>query len=126
MKPFDFPLFADENIDPAVIDALLKQKLNIVSTVTEGLAGHADVEILRRARADGRVVLTHDGDFGTLAIRAVEPYVGIIYLRPGHISARFVLEIINAIQCANLDVSVPFIVIAERKSGAIRLRVRQA
>jgi predicted nuclease of predicted toxin-antitoxin system len=34
-------------------------------------------------------VLTRDGDFGTLAIHAGEPVTGIVYLRPGHISALF-------------------------------------
>jgi hypothetical protein len=35
------------------------------------------------------VLLTHDIDFGGVAILAVEPYIGIVYRRPGHISAEF-------------------------------------
>lgn len=88
MSLFGFALLADENIHPEVVRALAERETNVVSVAQIDLAGADDRSILARARAEERVVLTHDRDFGTLAIRAGEPFFGIvtcapaIYLRP--------------------------------------------
>lgn len=60
MRALDRPLLADENISPEVVSALRQQGLDVRSAVEEGLAGRDDAEILRRAHAESRVVLTHD------------------------------------------------------------------
>jgi predicted nuclease of predicted toxin-antitoxin system len=90
----------------------------------EGLRGSSDLDVLRRARTQGRVVLTHDRDFGELVVHAGEPYIGIVFLRPGHISVSFVEKIIAAIESTTADVEPPFLVVAERRSDVVRIRVR--
>lgn len=82
MKPFEFPLLADENVHHAVVQVLRDEGNDIVTVRDEGLTGASDVAVLQRAVAQGRVILTHDSDFGTLALRSGEPFVGIIFLRP--------------------------------------------
>lgn len=124
MKPIDFPLLADENIHPDVVAGLLARGRDIVSVAQEGLTGGADATVLRHAHAAGRVVLTHDADFGTLALRDGEPVIGVIYLRPGHIRAEFVLETIAAVESLDVDVQPPFIIVAERKEDTVRVRLR--
>ena len=91
----------------------------------EALTGSQDIDILRRAHELGCAVLTHDSDFGKLAVLSGESIVGIIYLRPGHISAAFVLETIAAIDSQDEDVEPPFIVVAERRGELVRVRVRR-
>jgi predicted nuclease of predicted toxin-antitoxin system len=59
MKPLGFPLLADENIHPDVVQALADQGKDIRSVQSEGLAGRRDVVILRHALPRGWVVLTH-------------------------------------------------------------------
>ena len=98
----------------------------IVSVRAEGLAGRQDREILRHAHGRGWVVVTHDSDFGSLAIRIGEPYTGIIYLRPGHIAPSFVLKMLEALETASLDAVPPFLVVAERREEIIRVRLRSA
>ncbi|HEY3359528.1 MAG TPA: hypothetical protein VGQ83_40125 [Polyangia bacterium] len=49
----------------------------------------------------------------------------ILYLRPGHIGARFVLDVVAAVESLELDVNPPFVVVAERKDQGVRVRVRQ-
>jgi predicted nuclease of predicted toxin-antitoxin system len=61
------------------------------------LAGQTDPQILRYAQAVGRVVLTHDSDFGWVVIAQDQTIFGIIYLRPGHIKPDFTIETIRAI-----------------------------
>lgn len=124
MKPLQFPLFADENIHPDVVRVLAEEGHRITSVIREGLGGRADLEVLRHAHSQGCVVLTHDSDFGKLVMGAGEPFTGIIYLRPGHISSGFVLEIVHAIESVITSVEPPFIVVAERKGDAVKIRMR--
>jgi predicted nuclease of predicted toxin-antitoxin system len=124
MRPFDLALFADENIPPDLIGRLRDQGKDVRSVHDEGLVGATDVAILEHARRQRRVVVTHDSDFGRLAIHAGEPYVGIVYLRPGHISADFTWNTILAIQSTVESVEPPFIVVAEQRGAVVRIRVR--
>ena len=124
MRPLDLALFADENIHPDLIRRLRDQGKDVRSVHDDSLAGASDVAILHHAREQSRVVLTHDRDFGTLAIHAGEPYYGIVYLRPGHISADFTWRTIEAIESTVESVEPPFIVVAERRGDTVRIRVR--
>jgi predicted nuclease of predicted toxin-antitoxin system len=125
MKPLDWPLLADENIHPEVIEDLRARGKDVRSILGIGV-GLQDIDVLRFATAERRVVLTHDSDFGTLAFSEGEPFVGIIYLRPGHISASFVLGTIRAIETADVDAEEPFVLVAERRGDNVRLRLRAA
>jgi predicted nuclease of predicted toxin-antitoxin system len=98
---------------------------NDVRTVgDEGLLGSDDMAILRCAHAARRVVLTHDSDFGKLAIQTGEAYTGILFLRPGHIVPEFVLSALAALEASSIVVTPPFIVVVERKDDQVRVRVR--
>ncbi len=82
----------------------------------------ADFDLLERATNQGRVVVTH----GRSAIRTGTAFVGIIYLRPGHISAAFVLAVIDALRGSTVEVQPPSIVVAERQQSTIRVRANSA
>lgn len=125
MRPLGLPILADENIHPGVVAALRERGCDVRTVLDVGLGGAADVAVLRAARAEARIVLTHDADFGALALRSGEPIVGIVYLRPGHIEPRAVLETIDAVQARDLGVAPPFIVVAERRGDVVRVRARQ-
>lgn len=127
MKPLDFPLLADENIHPDVnvIAYLRQQECDVLSVVEDNLIGQSDRAVLCAAYSDGRVVLTHDSDFGTLVITQDEPFVGIVYLRPGHIRAEFTIQTLRTINAQPLDVHPSFILVAEQKDQTVRIRTRQ-
>jgi predicted nuclease of predicted toxin-antitoxin system len=80
--------------------------------------------MLRRTVAEDRVVVSHDHDFGTLAVLAGEPIIGIVYLRPGHIDPTFTKATIQVILQTNPDISAPFILVAQRKALHVTMRVR--
>jgi predicted nuclease of predicted toxin-antitoxin system len=124
VRVLEFPLLADENIHPGVIQGLRSRGRDVRTVAEEGLQGRDDPDILRRAHSQGRVVMTHDSDFGALAIRAGEPLVGIVFLRPGHISSLVVLEMLDAIDAETPAVVAPFLAIAQRAGRTIRVRVR--
>ncbi len=84
------------------------------------------IEPFSQAVSQGRIVVTHDLAFGRSALQSGASFVGIVYLRPGHISGTFVLRVVDALRDANLDVQPPFVVVAERRETAVRVRVRVA
>ena len=125
MKLTEYSILADENIQPAVIAFLREQGLDVFSFPEQGKFGLSDADILRFAVETNRIVLTHDSDFGGLVILNEQSFVGIVYLRPGHIQAEFVVETIKTVFEQVEDVHVPFIVVAERSGENVRIRVRQ-
>lgn len=126
MKPLDFPLLVDENIAPDVVAGLRARGFDVRTAWDEHLIGHPDAHVLEHATSPDRVVMTHDVAFGRSAIRTGTSFVGIIYLRPGHISATFVLAVVDALHESTVEVQPPFIVVAERQQSAVRVRARTA
>ena len=68
--------------------------------------------------------MTHDSDFGGMAVFGAR-FIGIIYLRPGHIQAYFTVKTLKAIRDNAPDVTPPFILVAERTGDTVKIRVRQ-
>ncbi len=124
MKALDFPLLADENVHPDVIAFLRETGLDVDSIAEQGKFGLPDTQVLEQATEVGRVVLTHDSDFGGLALLGAK-FIGIIYLRPGHIKADFTIKTLQAIRDHAPDVTSPFILVAERIGDTVKIRVRQ-
>jgi len=72
---------ADENVAPRVVDALRKEKFDVLSVFEEKLSGTSDEKILKMTQKEKRVVLTHDKDFGNLIRQPYQPHCGVILLR---------------------------------------------
>ncbi len=124
MKPLDYPLLADENIHPGVIAFLRQTGLDVASIAEQEQFGLPDANVLKQAADSGKVVLTHDRDFGGLALLGAK-FVGVIYLRPGHIQADFTIKTLQSIRDNAPDVAPPFILVAERTGDTVKIRVRQ-
>ncbi len=125
MKLFDFPFLADENVHPDVVAYMHNKEMRVQTASEVGLMGQPDTVVLQFAHQNGLVVLTHDSDFGTLAIARQKPIIGILFLRPGHIQAEFTTATIDVLLSSELKVEVPFIVTAVRKHKTVRTRVRK-
>lgn len=125
MNPLAFALLTDENISPDVVAALRERGLDVRTVIQLGLAGEADAAVLKCAASLNRVVVTHDADFGLLAVRQGVPFVGVVFLRPGHINSAFVLEIIDTLRSADIDAVPPFLVVAEHRRNRISIRLRR-
>lgn len=76
-----FRFLADENIAPRVIDALKKEKFNVLSVYEKGLSAAPDEKILKTAQKEKRIILTHDKDFGNLVRQSYQSHGGVILLR---------------------------------------------
>lgn len=124
MRALDFPLLADENVHPNVIAFLREAGLDIESVAEQGKFGLPDTRVLQQATEAGRVVLAQDSDFGGLALMGAQ-FIGIIYVRPGHIHADFTIKTLEAIRDNAPEVTPPFILVAERTGDTVKIRVRQ-
>lgn len=121
-----FALLADENIHPGVVAFLRATGIDVASVADDpSLAGSPDDFILQKAYEQQRVVLTHDADFGALAVAGFRPTIGIVFLRPGHIDPAFTIETLRYVLSRNIDLKPPFVLVAVREEGSIRVRVRQ-
>jgi predicted nuclease of predicted toxin-antitoxin system len=72
----------DEHVPTAVAEALRRRGIDAVTTAEAGLLGASDVEQLRQAAANGRVLVTHDPDYLRLHQRGFS-HAGIAYCRQG-------------------------------------------
>lgn len=68
MKLHDIRILTDENISPKVKAFLRQYGLDILDTKEQQWFGKDDEDLLSIAYQEQRFVLTHDSDFGTLAI----------------------------------------------------------
>ena len=114
------PLVADMDIAAPVVHFLRAQGVDVLSAREEGWGDLTDSQILARAHAMTRFVLTHDSDFGTLAVHRGEAITGIVYLRPGGRPPAEVMADVQALTAAEIDWTPP--VIAVYRAGRLRIR----
>jgi predicted nuclease of predicted toxin-antitoxin system len=124
LRLHDFGLLADENVNPHVVEYLRERGLDVLDVKETLLVGRPDVELIKVALAENRVIVTHDRDFGRLAVASLEPMVGILFLRPGHKDASFTIGMLEAVLSTELEVTPPFILVAVRTQSGISIRVR--
>ena len=74
-------LLAEEDISPKVVAFLRSHGIDVLDSKEQGWQGRSDDELLETACREDRWVLTHDTDFGTLAIHENKPFIGIVFLR---------------------------------------------
>lgn len=125
MKLINYAFLTDENINPIIVQALRHRGCDVFDVVEQRLNGNDDTFLLSLATKLNRVVLTHDSDFGTLVIADGKPFIGIVYLKPGHIIPQFTLQSLEAIFTEIDFIENPFIIVAKHNGITTKVRVRQ-
>jgi predicted nuclease of predicted toxin-antitoxin system len=125
LKLHDFSFLTDENINPAVVASLRARGYDVLDVREEGWCGAEDATLLRFACSSNRVVVTHDSDFGGLSVARLEPVVGIVFLRPGHIDPKFTLDALDLLFKQDIEVSPPFLIVAKRTGSEVTIRLRR-
>ena len=77
-KHMSIKLYTDEHVVPAVVNALRKQGLDILTAQEAQMLNAPDEEHLRFAISQGRSIFTQDADFLRLHARQIK-HRGIIY-----------------------------------------------
>ncbi len=72
----------DEHCPDAIAHGLRRIGIDVTTTAEAGLLGAIDESQIRHAHSQGRVILTGDEDYLSLAARGV-PHAGVVYLGRG-------------------------------------------
>ena len=112
-------LCANENI-PGDCVVLLRQRGHDVLWIRESAPGLSDNEVLARARAESRLLLTFDKEFGELAFRhGAKASQGIILFRISMPSPALTAEKVAAVLDSRKDWKNKFTVVDNR---TVRMR----
>jgi predicted nuclease of predicted toxin-antitoxin system len=114
-------LLTDENISPKVVSFFRANGFDVYDVKESGLQGTTDLNLLSLANKQLRFVVTHDSDFGTLAINNNHPCYGIIYLRLKLPTAENVILTLTVLYRMNPDFQPGSLVVLDEH----RMRVRQ-
>lgn len=84
-------LVADENVPKPLIDRL-RADGHVVVAISEIDAGIPDLSVMAASNARQLVLITHDRDFGELAVGQGLPITGVILLETERLSLRAQIE----------------------------------
>jgi predicted nuclease of predicted toxin-antitoxin system len=115
-------LVANENLPAAVVEGLRAAGHGVL-WIRESFPGISDVEVMEKARASGRVLITFDKDFGELVFRhGLRGATGIILLRLPQPSPSELAVLVTAILDSRDDWAGHFAVVSSERIRMIRLR----
>ena len=81
--------YMDEHLPSAITVGLKSRGIDVLTALEDGHTGDPDADLLRRATALGRVVVTFDVDFlreASILANAHENFAGVIYMNPNTIT----------------------------------------
>lgn len=91
--PTEIRYHLDEHVATAVASGLRRRGIDVTTTAEADLLGADDPDHLALALREGRVVVTHDSDFLSLA-RAQPEHAGICYCHQQVRSVRQIIEML--------------------------------
>ena len=122
MRFHQLRLLADENVSPKVVAFLRSRGLDMLDVKEQGWQGRSDDELLEIAYRESRWILTHDTDFGALAIHEDKPFFGIVFLRIRDLKPHNVVRVCNQLLHHDMNFSKHALVVVEET----RIRIRHA
>ena len=120
MKISSLKFLTDENISPRIVTFLRKKGIDVVDVKEKGWHGNEDKYLMEIANKGKRFILTHDTDFGTLAINEGVPCYGIIYMRLRNLKVSNVINILEKLLVVDKDIPEGSVIVVEDT----RLRIR--
>jgi len=120
MKLHAIKILTDENISPKVVAFLRQAGVDVRDVKEEAWFGTADEALLDIAYQEDRFVLTHDADFGALAIHQGKPCYGILYLRLKNINPATIIRVWSELLQKELEIAPQSIWVIEESRVRIR------
>ena len=114
----------DENIDPELVEFLRSKGCDVLDIKELELDGSKDIDILNYANSVQCVVITHDEDFGKIVYTQNVLFLGIIYIRPGHLFVKYYIAAFENLFKQDLEYNPPFILVLEIKEDYFKIRLR--
>lgn len=114
-------VLTDENISPRVVSFLREKGTDVIDTKEEGWHGKDDEYLLEKAFKDNRFILTHDSDFGMLAVKEGKDYYGIIYLRLKIPKVSNIINVMEKLWSLDVALSPKNLIVVDEARIRIRL-----
>jgi hypothetical protein len=86
----------DENLSHRLREVLIRLKHDVDTVIDEALGGVDDIEILKAAIAENRILFTLDTDFLNLKTYPPAGHKGIVVFRPPTLGALGVMSFVEA------------------------------
>ena len=104
MKIQDIKFMTDENVSPKLVTFLRQQNIDVLDVKEQKWYGKVDEELIEIAFQEKRYIITHDSDFGTLAVNEGKRYYGITYIRLRNQNPRNVTKVFeNLLSVTKMD-----------------------
>lgn len=123
MRPRGLRFLTDENISPPLVIFLREQGHDVLDVKEKGWHGKDDGFLLRKAAKARRFIVSHDRDFGRLAINQRQPCYGLIYLRLRDQRSSNVVRVMREFLDKDLDIQPGTLIVVRESQARIR-RVR--
>lgn len=120
MKLKDLRFLADENVSPRVVAFLRNRDHNVLDVKEKGWHGKDDADLLQKAAKTRRFVISHDRDFGKLAINQRQSCYGVIYLRLKDQRSANAIRVMREFLERNLDVRPGTLIVLQESRARIR------
>jgi predicted nuclease of predicted toxin-antitoxin system len=124
MQLSSFSFITDENMSFRVIEWLKTKGFDVFDIKEQSLASSTDDFIMKISEKQRRIVITQDSDLATILFKKKLKNSGVIFLRPGHVKSEIVIETLDYLLNSNIDVEIPFILVADNQGNTIKVRVR--
>src|ERR1035437_3815752 len=112
---------ADENISNNVVNALRSKGIDIVP-IKELASSLSDETVLETAKAQNRILITFDADFGELVFKRKLESKGVILLKFVPKSSQQILEIITNLLATQTKIEGHFLIVKEKRIRVLRLK----
>jgi predicted nuclease of predicted toxin-antitoxin system len=120
MKIHEIKILADENISPKVVKRLRELGYDIIDVKEKQWFGKEDEDVLNIAFQEKRFVLTHDSDFGTLAVNEEKNCYGVLYIRLNNLKHDNAIRVCEAVFQMDIEVIPGTIIVIEESKVRIR------
>lgn len=123
MRSRDLRFLTDENVSSSLVIFLREQGHDVLDVKEKGWHGKDDAFLLRKASKARRFIITHDRDFGRLAINQRQSCYGVIYLRLRDQRSSNVVRVMREFLNRDLDIRSGTLIVLRESQARIR-RVR--
>jgi predicted nuclease of predicted toxin-antitoxin system len=96
----------DMPVTPQVVPHLEEKGHEAVHASAVGLGGRPDLEVLERARVEGRIIITADLDYPRLLALLKAPSPGVILFRGGSYSDAEMLALLDRVLLQTIEVDL--------------------
>jgi predicted nuclease of predicted toxin-antitoxin system len=112
---------ADESVDVAVINALRRNRHDVLAIV-EPCPGATDQDVANLAQSENRVLLTEDRDFGRMVYAQLQTVGGVLYLRyPSVVRPAFAQQVVEFVKGQDEALMGTFVVLQPGRARISRL-----